>query len=140
MFGNLAQRCIEEIDLADYTLAEAKEAFRGIWKLGNLWALDFHGEPIGLIGFQRDEIDVGVPVLATFFVGKAKFFDPAVPSVRFGRKFMRKMQTEFDNLPVVSMCYGVHPEIERWYRLMGYRLAETYGVQRNFVLDPVRRL
>ncbi|QIO64800.1 hypothetical protein [Rhizobium leguminosarum] len=136
VFTDLAQRSVDEMHAAEYTLHDVKDVFRKLRKSGDLWSLVVDDEPIGLIGFRRDEHE-GSPITASYFVGREAFFDPAVPSARFGRRFMREMQVQYGNLPLVSMCYGRHLEIERWYRIMGYRLAETLGVQRNFVLDPV---
>ncbi|MCV9960763.1 hypothetical protein OIU34_02525 [Pararhizobium sp. BT-229] len=135
VFSDLAQRCLDEVETAGYTLEKAKSIFRGLRRDGRLWALELNGEAIGLIGFEESEA-VGAPFIGTYFFGRERFFSPDVPSVRFGKRFMRAMQRQFGNLPMVSMCYGNHPKIERWYRLMGYRLAETFDVQRNFVLDP----
>lgn len=137
VFTHLAKRSVEEIALAEYTLPEAREVFRDLRKGGALWALEHAGDAIGLIGFGHEELPDGEPVISTYFIGREAFFEPSIPSVRFGRRFMREMQADYGNRPMVSMCWSTHPQTERWYTLMGYRLAETLGVQRNFVLDPV---
>ncbi|SCW77067.1 hypothetical protein SAMN02927900_04761 [Rhizobium mongolense subsp. loessense] len=135
VFSGLAQRCVDETHAAGYTADEAKNTFRSLRKQDAVWAIDHNNDTVGIIGFSPDEAS-GHPIIGTYFYGTEAFFDPKTPSVRFGRTFMREMQVSFGNLPMVSMCYGTHPEIERWYRLMGYRFAEQFGVQRNFVLDP----
>lgn len=135
VFNSPAKRCLDEIECAGYTFAQAKEVFRARHKSGAAQALVFRDEVLAIIAWGPGEA-LGRPIIGTYFLAKEEFFTDEVPSVRFGRKFMRELQAHVGNLPLVSMCWGTHPEIERWYRLMGYRLAETFGRQRNFVLDP----
>jgi hypothetical protein len=135
VFKDPAQRCLDEINHAGYTFEEAKSVFKDLRVAGRLNSLVVDGEVIGLIGWGPDNTHAQ-PIIGTYFMGLESFFSPKVPSVRFGRKFMRELQKKTGNLPMVSMCYSTHPETERWYLLMGYRLAETFGVQRYFVLDP----
>ncbi|MCL6653495.1 hypothetical protein A6R70_14475 [Agrobacterium rubi] len=135
VFKNPAQRCLDEIKYAGFSFVEAKSIFKGLRAAGTLNSLVADGEVIGLIGWAPDEV-LGQPIIGTYFMGLESFFQPQIPSVLFGRRFMRKLQAETGNLAMVSMSYSDHPQTERWYRLMGYRLAETFGIQRNFVLDP----
>ncbi len=136
VFGDLAERCLSEIRDAGYSVSQAKDVFRRLQKDGNLWALVAGDETIGLIGFEHDD-DQQEPAMATFFLGREAFFDPSIRSASFGRRFMREIQAGFGNRAMISVCFGTHPEIARWYRLMGYRLDETHEYYRVFKLDPM---
>ncbi|KQU97749.1 hypothetical protein ASD00_17320 [Ensifer sp. Root31] len=136
IFAAPAQRCIEELECAGSSLGEAERNFRTRQRVGDIRALIIKDDDAtGLISWQKREV-LGSLRIRVYFIGVEEFFAPQVPSTRFGRKYMSTLQSELGNLPMLSMCWGTHPEVDRWYRLMGYRLAETYGQQRNFVLEP----
>ncbi len=136
IFAAPAQRCIDDLECAGWSLGEAEKNFRTRQEVGDIRALVVKGEEVtGLISWQRREV-LGSLRVRVYFIGAEDFFTPQVPSTRFGRKYMRTLQSELGNLPMLSMCWLTHPKVDRWYRLMGYRLAETYGRQRNFVLEP----
>ncbi|OOG74695.1 hypothetical protein B0E45_04640 [Sinorhizobium sp. A49] len=136
IFAAPAQRCIEDLEGAGSSLGDAEKNFRTRQKIGDIRALFVKDDEVtGLISWQRREV-LGSLRIRVYFIGAEDFFAPEVPSTRFGRKYMRTLQCELGNLPMLSMCWITHPKVDRWYRLMGYRLAETYGRQRNFVLEP----
>ncbi|MBZ5761577.1 hypothetical protein LAV84_18315 [Rhizobium sp. VS19-DR104.2] len=137
VFANPAERCVNEIEMADYTFEQAKDVFRKLRKSSSVMAVLEMDTPIGLIAWEHSKA-VETPIIGTYFLGTERFFQPTILSARFGKKFMRGLQSELGNLPMVSMCWSTHPQTERWYEIMGYRLAETFGKQRNFVLDPMR--
>ncbi|WP_136625033.1 hypothetical protein [Aureimonas flava] len=119
---------------ADVTLADVKEAIKAAIKAGCAATLVHNGANVALMAWE--ETAEG-EALATTFLATDRFYEPDVPSVRFGRRYMRQIQAEAGNLPVVSYCYSPHPKVERWYRLMGYRLIKVEGPCKVFVL-PAR--
>lgn len=134
--GNLSARSREEMAVAEVTLADVKEDLKAAIKAGNAATLVHNGAIVALMTWEVIDHSDGGTGLATTFLATDRFYEPDVPSVRFGRRYMRQVQADAGNLPIVSYCYSSHPKVERWYRLMGYQLWKVEGPCRAFVLPP----
>src|SRR5689334_6472638 len=109
--NNIAPRCTDELIAAGSSLHAIKKIMRPLQKRGDMYALLHNDRTVAIIAWAQDIAENGLPYVGTYFLATDVFFSREVPSVLFGRHFMRQLQKEVGNKPIVSSCYGVHPEI-----------------------------
>lgn len=133
---SLSARSLDELAAAGLPLRRAVDALKAPIKAGTAATLTHKGEAVALITWEHIPYDEASAVLATAFMATERFFAPDVPSVRFGRRFLREIQADAGNLPIVSYSWSSHPKTERWYRLIGYERREVDGSRKAFILGP----
>ncbi|KAB0676723.1 hypothetical protein [Aureimonas leprariae] len=131
---NASERTRGEMKVADVTHRDVMLEFRAAMKRREIRSLIHEGEAVALLAWDRGAFEDGVEYLSTSFIGIEKFFQPNVPSVRFGGRLLRRLQRQAGNIMIVSQCYSDHPKVQRWYELMGYEMYDQDETSKSFVL------
>ncbi|MCR4267873.1 hypothetical protein [Nitratireductor sp. ZSWI3] len=118
----------KEIARAGYTLEAASAFMHERLRLGMADVLWHKGRALAVIAWRID-----FEGLWTSFVATEQFFDPSVPSVRFGRKHMDVLQGRYLGAPAIALRYSNRPQVRRWYELIGFHLLSQSGPGRIFI-------
>ena len=128
---NLDDESRNEIELAGFDLKQARHFLVERIQCDQADALRHDGKLLAIISWFVEGLAV-----TTSFVATSAFFDPGVPSVRFGRRYMRALQQRFRGHEIISYSYSGRESARRWFELMGFTLASEKDGSKIFRFGP----
>ena len=84
-------------------------------------------QPLALFAFE----DQG-PHCSMWFIASATYFG----SPAFVRSSARGFRRLGHQKPIVCTTFSPHPDVERWYRIMGFEMVLHEGQMRQFIFQP----
>lgn len=134
VLDHLDEESRKEFVRAGYDMQSARAFFVERIERGLADTLRHNGRVVAVIAWVETE-----GVIYTAFIATSEFFNPKVPSVRFGRRYLRALQQSCGQIPIVARCYSDREQVRRWYELMGFVLISERNVERVFRLDCISR-
>ncbi len=103
---------------------------------GGLDCLVENDEPLAMIGTV---ITNGQPYThRTWFIASKKYFDMGVKSVIAGRRYMSTLAKSRPGVSFESLTASSHPEVERWFALLGFRRIQELDGFALYVFEGIR--
>lgn len=130
VFQGLAERMSSEYLAAGGNTLEARDALLMNLKEGRGHSLLQGDEPVAIIAWDEDESCVH-----TSFAAREAFFSAS--TVRFCKRHIRHIQRLCGNLPVRSYSWSDHPDVQRWFEVIGFRKVESDNGCNIFELAPL---
>ncbi|RVT80206.1 hypothetical protein EM858_04210 [Agrobacterium sp. CNPSo 2736] len=129
VFRNSDERLTAEYITAGYNPRKVKDMFREWVVAGDAHALTYGGNPVAIIAWQTLDGEV-----YTSFAATPEFFEKKF--VRFSRRHIKQIQVVHGNKPIVAVSYGTHPQLVRWFSLLGFQRDITQGPATLYKLSP----
>jgi hypothetical protein len=73
----------------------------------------------------------------TSFGGTQRYFDMGAAGVRLLRRFVRKLMADHPGGIFISRTRSTHPQVVRWYRLLGGRFIGCENGRSTFRFEPI---
>jgi hypothetical protein len=73
----------------------------------------------------------------TSFGGTQRYFDMGAAGVRLMQRFVRKLMADHPGDVFISRTRSTHPEVVRWYRLLGGHLIGCENGRSTFRFEPI---
>ncbi|WP_315924016.1 hypothetical protein [Mesorhizobium sp. SP-1A] len=86
--------------------------------------------PVAIIAWHEED-----DAADTLFAAQDDFFSAS--TVRFCKGHIRRIQALTGNLPIRSRSWIDHPDVGRWFQIIGYVEQERQNGARLFVLPPL---
>lgn len=128
VFGDISGRLSENYAAAGLTLGRVQDSLMMDLREGRAHTL-LDGD-LALAVITWHETDVSAE---TSFAARDGFFSAS--TVRFCRRHIRHIQALTGNLPIISRSWLEGPEIDRWFRIIGYEQKQD-GDVKLFELPP----
>jgi hypothetical protein len=110
---------------------------RKCMKSGGLDCFIENNEPLALNGTIYDEKTPYVH--STWFIATQKYFDMGVKSVLATRRYMTALAKRHPGVCFRAFTGSPHPEVERWFALIGFRKIEDVGNFALYEFEGIRR-
>lgn len=120
-----------EIERAGFTQWTALKFLRDCLKDGEARTVFFDGEIAFILGIAPHPLMPRHSSL--WFIATEAYWRAGAQGVRFGRSFLRSMEQRFPSEHLTARSFSDHPDTERWFALLGFRLATYEGLSRVFV-------
>jgi hypothetical protein len=123
VMNNLSPQNAQELENLGLGLWEAFKRIKGFMQSGEATALLLGEEPCCVFGVVWDAKDYH----KTWFIATEEYWKLGMVGVRHARKFLQQARR---NGPLITGSASPHPEVERWFRLLGYeKMQEEGGVK-----------
>jgi hypothetical protein len=124
----------QETEAAGFTPWTALKFFRDCLQEGEARAVFVDGEIAFVLGIAPHPL---LPRRASlWFVSTERYWKTGAAGVRFGRAFLRSLAEKYPGEWLVARSWSRHPDVERWFALLGFKLSTATGLSREFVRPP----
>jgi hypothetical protein len=130
---NLSAVSASELRTARASVENTSRSMATLLKTHGGVAILDRAEPIAILIFQptRDP-----KLMSTAFMATEKFFGAAWKPTRFLRRFLDQKMEAMPGVSLRSTTFSTHPELARWFRLMGYGEPQVEGSSYTFFRRP----
>jgi hypothetical protein len=129
VFGKLSQRLVDDYASSGMGTQASRDVLVMNLKEGRAHALVDEEQPVAIIAWHEHD-----GVVHTLFAAQDSFFTAS--TVRFCRKNIRRIQALEGNLPVQHRSWIAGPEVEKWFRVIGFVPKEKGPKSTLFDLSP----
>lgn len=130
IWPRLAKRTTDEFQLADYPSRKARKMFKDLIKAGTAHTILEGTNRIAIIAWEMRGGE-----MFTSFAGTEAFFEARF--VRPSARYIATLQQTNGNCPLVSCSYSTHPQVDRWFAILGFSLRPQSRINhKEFVLKP----
>jgi hypothetical protein len=129
----LSKVSLDEIRAGNYTIEEVTDAMLQLWRASGGVTILSWAKPLAVLIFTPIP---GQKSLGTAFMATDAFFGDAWKPSRLLRRYLDRKMATLPGISLVSYTYSTHPELARWYRLMGYGAPTVEGAKHTFVRPP----
>lgn len=126
---HLSEISKDELEQAGYTPQSARKLLFTLLLDSDAIVILERATPIAILIIQTTAEDI----CETYFVGTEAFFTGARPTLHLRKLVDKRLATKHRHMKLVSISFSAHPELLRWYKLMGYELGEQKGRYHKFV-------
>ena len=130
---NLSAVSAGELEAARASAENTARSLAALLKVhGGVTILD-RAEPIAVLLMMptRDP-----RLMSTAFMATEKFFGAAWKPTRFLRRHLDARMASLPGVSLRSTTFSTHPQLARWFRLMGYGEPQTEGASHTFFRRP----
>jgi hypothetical protein len=129
VFAHLAARISQEFSAAGETEGGAKEHLLMDLREGRGHALREGDQILAVITWHEDDGNA-----YTSFAANEAFF--AAKTVRFCKRHIQQIQQLCGNIPVRSVIWSNHPDVDRWFAAIGFNKVEANEKSTTYELPP----
>lgn len=123
-----------ELDRAGLTTWQALKLFRDSLKEGEARTVRIDGDIGFILGIAPHPL---LPRRASlWFIATERYWRTGADGVRFGRSFIKSIQDRYPTEHLSARSWSDHPDVERWFALLGFRLESMQGLSRVFTRGP----
>jgi hypothetical protein len=123
-----------ELERANLTQWQALKLFRDSLVEGEARTVLLDGEIGFILGIAPH------PMLprrsSLWFLATERYWKTGAAGVRFGRSFIKSLETRYPNEYLTARSWSDHPDVERWFALLGFKLEAMHGLSRVFTRRP----
>jgi len=132
VIGDLSSVSIAEVDLTGSSYDEIAEmALRGVAE-GHAIAGEIDGVTGCLFWFFPGEGDC-----YTYFLAAQSYFDNPVAYTRATRDALAECAAQFPKAKLVSATLSPHPNVEKWFRTLGFTAVQESKDLKVFEYNPI---
>lgn len=122
-----------ELKAANASAETTAKSLAGLLKLhGGTTILD-RAEPIAVLILRPSK---DPELMITAFMATEKFFGGAWKPTRFLRRHIDQKMSALPGTSLRSTTFSRHPQLARWFRLMGYGEPQVEGASQTFFRKP----
>lgn len=129
----------DELRRANVTGRQVLCAFREAIRTGDAVTLTVDGEPAFVLALFALPEENGTPAVATQFIAAEAFWNLGARGVWLGRRMLASIRRQRPGTALISASYSPHPEVERWFALLGFRKQRQEARAGVFLLPPKAR-
>lgn len=123
-----------ELERAGLTLWQALKLFRDNLVEGEARTVLIDGEIGFVLGIAPH------PMLprrsSLWFIAMERYWKTGAAGVRFGRSFITSLESRYPGEYLTARSWSDHPDVERWFALLGFKLEAMHGLSRVFTRPP----
>lgn len=71
-----------------------------------------------------------------WFIATEAYWKTGAAGVRYGRAFLRGVEQRYPEEELTARTWSDHPDVERWFALLGFRQQTFMGLSRVFTRPP----
>jgi hypothetical protein len=71
-----------------------------------------------------------------WFIATEAYWRTGAAGVRFGRSFIKTLEARYPGEYLSARSWSDHPDVERWFALLGFQLEAIHGMSRVFTRHP----
>ncbi len=116
---------------------DALKMVKDFLALGTATVLDIDGEPAAIFGHLPHTQHQNARV--TWFLATNAYFELGARGVIMARRYLDQLQNVYPGETFYSLTNSDHPDVNRWFNLLGYRLTGGAPNYREYTLAPKRR-
>jgi hypothetical protein len=131
VFDHLAERISQEHAKAGETGSKAHEKLLMYLREGRGHALLDGNKTLAVITWHEEG-----GIAYTSFAADEEFF--SAKSVRFCKRHIQKIQQLCGNIPIRSISWSKHPDVDRWFAVIGFQKVEQDEKSSTFELPANR--
>jgi hypothetical protein len=129
---NLSKVSLDEIAAGGYVINDVTDTIIELWRRSGGTTILSRADPIAVLIFTQ----LPDGTLGTSFMATEAFFGSRWKPTLFLRHYLDRKMDKLPDVSLMSFTYSTHPEVARWYRLMGYGDPMTDGKRNTFVRAP----
>jgi hypothetical protein len=123
VLANLSPQNVGEFDHLGLSNWEAFKRINGFMQQGEATTLLLENRPCCVFGVVWEPSDYH----RTWFVATQNYWDLGLSGVRHAKRFLASAVRRG---PLITGSCSPHPDVERWFKLLGYeKIEETEGVK-----------
>lgn len=123
-----------ELERAGLTTWQALKIFRDSLKEGEARTVRIDGEIGFVLGIAPHPL---LPRRSSlWFIATEAYWRTGAAGVRFGRSFITSLENRYPGEYLSARSWSDHPDVDRWFALLGFRPEAFHGNSRVFLRHP----